>query len=87
MDLNGDYHLIYLGDYQHKILIVPFTHNDYQIDVIDTWNMTIAPVTAKKLDGTETYLYNMPQGENNPLMVGYALELPGKPHLALRFRK
>jgi Domain of unknown function (DUF5060)/Protein of unknown function (DUF4038)/Domain of unknown function (DUF5605) len=85
--LNGDYHLIYLGDYQHKILIMPFEHNNYQIDVIDTWNMTITPVKAKKLDGTETYLYNMPQGENPPSVIGYALELPGKPHLALRFRK
>jgi hypothetical protein len=85
--LNGDYHLIYLGDYQHKILIVPLTDDSYTIDVIDTWEMTIAPVKAKKLDGTETYLYNMPQGENPPSMIGYALELPGKPHLALRFRK
>jgi hypothetical protein len=41
--------------------------------------MTLTPIKAKKLDGTETYLY---EG-----MQGYALELPGKPHLALRFRK
>ena len=84
---NGNYHLIYLGNYQHKVLIIPLTHNDYQIDVIDTWNMTITPVEAKKLTGTETYLYDMPQGENAPNNRGYALELPGKPHLALRFRK
>ncbi|MCA9836238.1 MAG: DUF5060 domain-containing protein [Trueperaceae bacterium] len=85
--LNGDYHLIYLGDYQHKILIVPLENDDYQIDAIDTWDMTISPVTAKKIEGDETYLYDMPQGENAPNNRGYALELPDKPHLALRFRK
>ena len=41
--LNGDYHLIYLGDYRHKIMLLPLQDNDYQIDIIDTWEMTITP--------------------------------------------
>jgi hypothetical protein len=28
--LNGDYHLIYLGDYQHKVLAMTLSYGDYQ---------------------------------------------------------
>ncbi len=77
-----DYHLIYLGVYQPKILIVPLKSNDYKIDVIDTWNMTITPTEAVEIDGSETYIYD-DRGEQGQ----YAIELAGKPHLALRFRK
>ncbi len=80
--LNGDYHLIYLGEYRHKIMLLPLQDNDYQIDIIDTWEMTITPTKAFKLDGSETYLYG-DRGDER----GYALKLPGKPRLALRFRK
>lgn len=80
--VNGDYHLIYLGDYQHKIMLLPLKDNNYQIDIIDTWEMTVTPGKAFKLDGSETYFYDAHGDER-----GYAIELPGKPHLALRFRK
>ncbi len=79
-----DYHLIYLGVYQPKVLILPETVKGYQIEVIDTWNMTITAGEAFKLTGPnmQSYLYDDRSEEK-----GYAIDLPGKPHLALRFRK
>jgi hypothetical protein len=79
----GDYHLIYLGDYQHKVLAMSLKHDDYQVDIIDTWEMTITPTALHPITGGETFLYD---DRPDDLKTHY-LKLPGKPHLALRFRR
>jgi hypothetical protein len=81
--LCGDYHLIYLGDYQHKVLAMTLTHDDYHVDIIDTWEMTITPTQLRKVTGSETFLYD----DRPDDVKTHYLELPGKPHVALRFRR
>lgn len=80
---NGDFHLIYLAEYQPcKVLLWLPPDDAYQFDVIDTWEMTISPAQVRRLDGTPDYGYPSPGGEPT-----YEIGLPGKPHLALRIRK
>ncbi len=80
---NGDYHLIYLADYQPCLLNLWLPPDDaYQFDVIDTWEMTITPATVRQLDSPPNYAYASPAGHPT-----YEVEMPGKPHMALRIRK
>jgi hypothetical protein len=64
----GSYRLIYFGEHQPKHFENGLPEEGrYEVDVIDTWNMTV-----EKLDG---------------IFVGKEeIELPGRPHLALRVR-
>jgi hypothetical protein len=51
---NGNYRLIYFGAHQPKLWSEGFpTEGKYQIDVIDTWNMTITPL-AGTFEGPQT---------------------------------
>ena len=66
--MNGTYRLLYFGAHQPRLWSEGMPEDTpYQVDVIDTWEMTVTT-----LDGTF-------QGKQT-------LELPGKPHLALRIR-
>lgn len=77
---NGDYYLIYLGEYRPRMLNFWMPQDDaYRFDLIDTWDMRISPATVNKLDAAPDYSYV--QGDNHPT---YEVELPGKPYLALR---
>lgn len=80
---SGDYNLIYLGEYQPRMvpLWLP-AETDYQFDVIDTWEMTITPANVKRLTAPPDYSYSS-SGEQPT----YEIQLPGKPHLALRIRR
>ena len=44
--INGDYGLIYFGEHQPVEWAVglPMEDGEYEIDLIDTWNMTITPI-------------------------------------------
>jgi hypothetical protein len=88
--INGDYRLIYLGEHQPVEWAVglPMEDGDYEIDLIDTWNMTITPIEKgplpvspptrrKKTDK----LVAKPKPE-----AAFGVALPGKPYLALRVR-
>lgn len=80
---NGDFHLIYLAEYRPCMLTFWLPVDDaYQFDVIDTWEMTITPARVNRLTEPPAYSYPMP-GQSPT----YEIELPGKPHLALRIRK
>ncbi len=80
---NGDYHLIYLGEYQPTRLTLWLpVEKEYQFEMIDTWNMTIEPAVVNQLKAAPSYSYDR---SGNP--PPYEIELPGKPHLALRIRK
>ena len=80
---NGDYHLVYLAEYQPTRLTLWLPVDDaYQFDLIDTWTMTIFPTVVNRLQEPPSYSYSF--GGSQPT---YEIELPGKPHLALRIRK
>jgi len=81
---NGDFHLIYLAEYQPRMLVFWMPVDDaYQFDIIDTWDMTITPAKVNRLTEPPSYSYPMPSGQQPT----YEIELPGKPHLAIRIRK
>ncbi len=78
---NGDYRLIYLGEHQPLTWWWGLPEGDnFDIDIIDTWNMTITPGHLRPmrvLNGLEQYPFALPPHE---------IVLPGKPHLAIRIR-
>jgi hypothetical protein len=84
---DADTTLIYFGEHQPVIWAsgLPQVAGDYEAEVIDTWAMTIEPAKI------------VPAPENHPTRHGtivrprapdaaFAVELPGRPHLALRVR-
>jgi len=79
--VNGIYRLIYFGEHQPMFWWAGLPEGDnYAIDIIDTWNMTISPGAlrpARIFMAKELYK-DLPQFE---------LVLPGKPYLAVRIRE
>jgi hypothetical protein len=86
---DGDVRFLYFGKHQpaHWAAGLPMEDGDYEIDVIDTWEMTItriekAPVPANPAergpDGTKVF------GEPE---AAFGINLPGKPYQAVRIRK
>jgi hypothetical protein len=84
----GDYKLIYLGEHQPAIWAagLPKDDRDYQVDVIDVWNMTIE--TAKRVP-CPVYPRLRQRGgaltEQTPI-AAFAVELQPKPYQAIRIR-
>ncbi len=85
---DGNTTIIYLGEHQPEIWPygLPKVAGDYQVDVIDTWAMTVSPAEL------------VPAPENHPVRHGavslarepdaaFAVKLPGRPYLAIRVRK
>lgn len=84
---DGDTTIIYFGEHQPVIWAsgLPKDDGKYQVELIDTWNMTVEPAKI------------VPAPENHPTRHGavvvqrkpdaaFAVELPGRPHLAIRIR-
>lgn len=84
---DGETTIIYFGEHQPVIWAAGLPQDDrqYEVDLIDTWNMTVTPATI------------VPAPENHPTRHGnhyrprkpdaaFAVRLPGKPHLAIRIR-
>ncbi|EPE94767.1 DUF5060 domain-containing protein [Rhizobium grahamii] len=87
-DRDGDFRLIYLGEHQPIIWSsgLPLDSDDYEVDIIDTWGMTITP--AKKVEAP------VPHPTRHGAIVrggkpdaAFGVELPRKPYQALRVRK
>lgn len=79
---NGETQLVYLENYQPKFLPIWLPEGDYQIEMINPWEMTISPAKVKKLSEAPSYSYDFP-GTIDPT---HEIELPGKPRMALRIR-
>ncbi|MFT4184688.1 MAG: DUF5060 domain-containing protein [Rhizobium sp.] len=85
---DADVTYIYLGEHQPVVWStgLPLDGTDYDVDIIDTWEMTIAP--AKKVDApiphTTRHGAIVRGGEPD---AAFGVELPGKPYQALRVRK
>lgn len=80
--MNGDYYLIYLGEHQTAKMPVWLPADDYSVDIIDTWAMTITPST---LQPYEDGIIRDPFLDRKP--PTYYLDLPGKPYIAIRIQK
>ncbi|MBY5502410.1 DUF4038 domain-containing protein [Rhizobium leguminosarum] len=87
-DLGGKVDLIYFGEHQPNQWTtgLPTEDGNYEIDLIDTWNMTVTP--AKRITAHIPH----PQRHGNIVRGGkaeaaFGIELPGRPNLALRIRK
>ncbi len=84
--INGDYRLVYFGEHQPVEWAVglPMEDGNYDIDVIDTWNMTITPIEKGSLPvNTPSRRQRRQNIEKEP---AFGVTLPGKPYLALRIR-
>ncbi len=87
-DLNGKTSWIYFGEHQPNQWTTGLPPDDgrHEVDLIDTWNMTIAParqvpafIPHPTRHGTVT--------RGGVADAAFGVELPGKPRLALRIRK
>ena len=85
--INGDYRLIYFEEHQPVEWAVglPMEDGDYEIDLIDTWNMTITPIEKGPLPVSHT-----PRKSKKTVVIqkeaAFGVALPGKPYMALRVR-
>lgn len=79
----GDYQLVYLENYQPKLLPVWLPEGEYEIDIIDPWEMTVSPAKVNVLSGPPPYSYILP----NAVDPTHEIELPGKPRMAIRITK
>ena len=86
--IDGDVRYVYFGEHQPVIWAQGFPQEDgdYQLDLIDPWEMTVTP------------LKKVPAPQNHPTRHGgiirgrkpdaaFGVELPGKPYLAVRVRQ
>ena len=87
-DLGGKVDFIYFGEHQPNQWTtgLPAEDGAYEIDLIDTWNMTVTP--ANRIAAHIPH----PQRHGNIVRGGkaeaaFGIELPGRPNLALRIRK
>lgn len=84
----GDVRFIYFGEHQpcEWAIGLPMEDGDYEIDLIDTWNMTISPLEKAPLpkapafrQGGGHYLGGEPE-------AAFGVRLPTKPWQAIRVR-
>ncbi|MBX5132375.1 DUF4038 domain-containing protein [Rhizobium lentis] len=87
-DLGGKVDFIYFGEHQPNQWTtgLPTEDGNYEIDLIDTWNMTVTP--AKRIAAHIPH----PQRHGNIVRGGkaeaaFGIQLPSRPNLALRIRK
>ncbi len=84
--IHGEYYLVYFGrEAPEKWRFQLFRRGlaegqEYAVEIIDTWNMTITPVDT-------TFVVTRKDGYHFIDRGGRAVELPGKPYHALRIRR
>jgi hypothetical protein len=84
---DGETSIIYFGEHQPVIWATGLPKDDrkYRVDLIDTWNMTVEPakiVTAPENHPTRHGSVVLPKRPD----AAFAVELPGRPYLAVRIR-
>ena len=84
----GDYKSIYLGEHQPALWAhgLPKDGREVEVDVIDAWNMTLAP--AKRVPCPAFPRLRQRGGALSDLkpIAAFAVELPAKPYQAIRIR-
>ncbi|VVT27962.1 DUF5060 domain-containing protein [Hoeflea sp. EC-HK425] len=84
---DGDVTYIYFGEHRPVIwsLGLPEKDGDWEVDVIDTWNMTITP--AKRVPApVPVAIKHAERTVGGKADAAFGIELPGKPKLCVRVR-
>jgi hypothetical protein len=78
---------IYLGEHQPVVWSsgFPMDSDDYEVDLIDTWNMTITPANKVEAPVPHPTRHGAVVRGGKP-DAAFGVELPGKPYMALRVR-
>lgn len=85
---DGDFRLIYLGEHQPVIWSsgLPMDSDDYEVDIIDTWDMTIKPAEKIAAPITHPVRHGAITRGGKP-DAAFGIRIPRKPYQALRVRK
>lgn len=85
---DGEVRYIYFSEHQPVEwgLGLPETDGDYEIDLIDIWNMTISPLEKAALPKVHPQRITGGSHITNQFVAAFGLKLPGKPYLAVRIR-
>ena len=80
----GDTRILYFGEHQpvQWAIGLPMDDDNYEIDIIDTWNMTITPAKPGPLPVSPPTRGGVVVRE-----AAFGVELPGKPYMAVRVRR
>lgn len=85
---DGDVTYIYLAEHRPLIWTLGLPKDDganWDVDVIDTWNMTISP--AKRVEAhVPVAIKHAEKTVGGKADAGFGVELPGKPYLCVRVR-
>ena len=86
---DGDFRLIYLGEHQPIVWGhgLPNDDGDYEVDIIDTWEMTVTP--AKRIASPILPRLRQRGGAQSEAKAvsAFAVEMPGRPFQAIRVRR
>ncbi len=85
---DGETRYIYFGEHQPVEwgLGMPEKNGDWEIDLIDVWNMTITPLEKGPLPKVHPQRITGGSHITNAFTSAFGLKLPGKPYLAVRIR-
>lgn len=86
---DGDVRYLYFGEHQPLQWAVglPTEDGDYQIDLIDTWEMTITPLEKAPLPVSPALRGANGEIHNTEPEAAFGVRLPGKPWQAVRVRR
>jgi hypothetical protein len=85
---DGDVRYLYFGEHQPREWAVglPMEDGDYDIDLIDTWEMTITPLQKAPLPVSPALRGHLGVVHNAGREAAFGIRLPGKPWQAVRVR-
>ena len=86
---DGDVRYLYFGEHQPREWAVglPKEDGDYEIDLIDTWEMTITPLEKAPLPVSPALRQRDGRIVGGQPEAAFGIRLPGKPYLAVRVRR
>lgn len=84
----GAYRLIYLGEHQPSLWVdgLPKEEGDYDVDVIDAWEMTVTPATRVPSPSLPRLRQRGGVLSDGRPRSAFAVQMPGKPYQAIRIR-
>ncbi|MEK1896984.1 MAG: DUF5060 domain-containing protein [Rhizobium sp.] len=87
-DGDGDFRLIYFGEHQPVIWSsgLPVESDDYDVDLIDTWEMTITPLQKVEAPVPHPTRHGAIVRGGKP-DAAFGVKVPRKPYQALRVRR
>ena len=85
---DGDVRFLYFGEHQpaHWAIGLPMTEGDWEIDLIDTWEMTVTPLEPAALPHSPALRQRGGAIVGGAPEAGFGIRLPGKPYQAVRIR-